>query len=69
MSKFGFTSILMKAYIITTGAIFGLITLAHFWRIAEEPHLAKDPFFLVLTVAAAALCVWAWRVLRRLSVS
>jgi len=57
----------MKAYIITTGVVFGLITLAHFWRIAEEPHLAKDPFFLVLTVAAAGLCVWSWLVLRRLS--
>jgi hypothetical protein len=54
----------MKAYVITTGTIFGLITLAHFWRIAQEPHLARDPFFIVLTVAAAALCVWSWRVFR-----
>jgi hypothetical protein len=30
----------MKAYLITTGVVFGLLTLAHIWRIvAEEPHL------------------------------
>ena len=56
----------MKAYLITTGAIFGLITLAHIWRvIAESPHLAKDPWFILLTIIAAALCLWAVRLLRR----
>ena len=58
----------MKAYIITTGAVFGLLTLAHIWRVfAEEPHLATDPWFILITVAAAALCVWAWRLVRRSS--
>jgi hypothetical protein len=57
----------MKAYLITTGAIFGLITLAHVWRIiAESPsHLARDPWFILLTIIAAALCLWAYRLLRR----
>ncbi len=55
----------MKAYITTTGAIFGLLTLAHVWRIIEERHLASDPWYLLITVAAAALSVWAWLVLRR----
>jgi hypothetical protein len=55
----------MKAYVITTGAIFGLLTLAHIWRgFAEGPNLAKDPWFVLITVVAAALCVWAWRLLR-----
>jgi hypothetical protein len=55
----------MKAYVITTGAVFGLVTLAHFWRVlAAEPQLAKDPFFVLITIAAAALCVWACRLLR-----
>jgi hypothetical protein len=55
----------MKAYVMTTGAVFGLITLAHVLRIiAEGPHLATDPWFVLLTVAAAALSLWAWRVLR-----
>jgi hypothetical protein len=55
----------MKAYVMTTGAVFGLITLAHLLRVvAEGPRLATDPFFVLLTVVAAALCLWAWRVLR-----
>ena len=55
----------MKAYITTTGAIFGLVTLVHVWRITEERHLASDPWYLLITVAAAALSVWAWLALRR----
>ena len=55
----------MKAYLITTGALFGLITLAHLLRIIGEwPHLATDPWYLLLTAAAAVLCLWAWRLLR-----
>ena len=55
----------MKAYVMTTGAVFGLITLAHLLRmIAEGPHLVADPWFVLLTIAAASLCVWAWRLLR-----
>jgi hypothetical protein len=55
----------MKAYVMTTGVVFGLITLAHVLRIiAEGPHLATDPLFVLLTVATATLCFWAWRVLR-----
>lgn len=55
----------MKAYLITTGAIFALLTLAHIWRIvAEEPHLARDPWFILITLVAAALCFWAWRLFR-----
>jgi hypothetical protein len=56
----------MRAYVITTGVLFGLITLAHVWRAIEEGRgLASDPWFILLTVAAAALCLWAWRLLRR----
>jgi hypothetical protein len=53
----------MKAYVITTGAVFGLLTLAHIWRIIAEPHLARDPWYILITVAAAALSLWAWRLL------
>jgi len=53
----------MKAYVLTTGAIFGLLTVAHIWRVIVEPHLATDPSYILITVAAAALCVWACRVL------
>ena len=55
----------MKAYVITTGAVFGLLALAHVWRvIVEGPRMATDPFFIIITVVAAALSLWAWRLLR-----
>lgn len=54
----------MKAYVMTTGVLFGLLTLAHLWRIIEERPLATDPWYVLITVAAAALCFWAWRLLR-----
>lgn len=58
----------MKAYVTTTGVVFGLVTVAHIWRAIEEgPHLATDPWYVLITVAAAALSLWAWRVLWRSS--
>jgi hypothetical protein len=55
----------MKAYVITTGAVFGLLTLAHVWRVIEEgTHLATDPWYVLITIAAAALSLRAWRLLR-----
>ena len=55
----------MKAYVLTTGAVFGLLVLVHVWRIIEEgSHLATDPWYIFITLAAAAFCFWAWRVLR-----
>ena len=58
----------MKAYVLATGAIFGLITLAHIaGMFAEGSHLATDPWFLLLTVVAAALCFWACYLLGRSS--
>ena len=57
----------MKAYVMTTGALFGLLTLVHIWRAIEEgPQQATEPWFVLVTLLAAALCVWAWRVLRLL---
>ena len=55
----------MKAYLITTGLVFGLITVAHVWRVfAEGSHLATDPVFVVLTLVSAGLCIWAFRLLK-----
>jgi hypothetical protein len=60
----------MKAYLITTGIIFGLITIAHVWRVFDEgSRLATDPLFVLLTFASAGFSVWAWRLWRRLSPS
>jgi hypothetical protein len=56
----------MKAYLITTGVIFALIVVAHVLRaIAEGPAMAKDPFFILLTLLAASLSLWAFRLLKR----
>ena len=56
----------MRAYVITTGAVFGLLTLAHIWRAIEEgPHLMTDVSWILITVAAATLCAWAIRLLWR----
>jgi len=50
---------------MTTGAVFGLLTLAHVLRIIEEgSHLARDPWYVLITMAAGALCLWALRLLR-----
>ncbi len=54
----------MKAYVMTTGAVFGLLTLAHLLRIIVERHLATDPLYILITIGTGALCLWAWRVLR-----
>lgn len=57
----------MKTYLLTTCIVFGLITLAHFARIAvENRHLATDPVFMGLTVASAGLSFWSWRLYRRM---
>jgi hypothetical protein len=54
----------MKQYVTATCALFGLLTLAHVWRLTQEPHLARDPWFLFFTLAAGGLCLWALALLR-----
>lgn len=56
----------MKAYLVTTGTVFGLITIAHVLRMMVEGlHLAREPLYIFLTLAAAGLSIWAWRLLWR----
>ena len=58
----------MKAYLITTGIVFALITAAHIARVfAEGTRLAKEPDFIALTLLACGLSLWAWYLLARLS--
>jgi hypothetical protein len=56
----------MKAYVITTGIVFVLITVAHLVRMTQEAHILNEPIFLIITILAAALSVWAWVIFRRL---
>lgn len=52
---------------MTTGLVFGVLTLAHLWRMTEERQLATEPWYVLITVAAGVLCLWAWRLVRRSS--
>jgi hypothetical protein len=51
----------VKAFLITVGTVFGLIVIAHIARIVAEPGIANDPWFWLLTIVAAALSAWSWR--------
>ena len=56
----------MKSYVVTTGAVFGLLVLVHIARIvAEGPVVVKDPFFVLSTLTASGLSLWAWRLARK----
>jgi len=60
----------LKAYLVITRTIFGLIALAHLARtFAESQRLASDPWFYLdgpgLGLLSAALSLWAWRLLWR----
>jgi hypothetical protein len=57
----------MKGYIVTSGVIFALLALAHVARIVLESWtLAQRPEFVAITLAAAAMAVWAYRAYRRM---
>jgi hypothetical protein len=56
----------MKAYVVTTGVVFGLLVVLHVWRVvAEGTQLMRDPWWVLITAAAAALSIWAFTVARR----
>lgn len=51
----------MTAYLLVTGLTFLAVTIAHLLRMAAEPRLAGDPWYLVVTAAVALLAGWACR--------
>lgn len=54
----------MRSYVLATGIVFGLLTAVHIWRlVVEGPHLATEPWWMLITGAAAAFCLWAFRLL------
>jgi hypothetical protein len=55
----------MRAYLATTGTLFVLLTVAHIVRVFQETHLAREPWFWLVTVLPAVLAVWALRLFRR----
>jgi hypothetical protein len=54
----------MRAYLVTTGTLFVLLTAAHIVRVFQETHLAREPWFWLVTVIPGLLAVWAWRLYR-----
>ena len=52
----------MKAYVMTTGSLFGLITAAHGYEVLDRGRVFGSDAAVV--VVAASLAVWAWRVTR-----
>ena len=55
----------MKAYVATTGALFLLLTVAHVWRATQETHLARDPWFLCVTIVTCVLSLWSLQLYRK----
>jgi hypothetical protein len=58
----------MKAYLATTGTLFGLLAVLHFWRIfAEWNSFQAKTWYLAgigaIGVVAGALSIWAYRLL------
>jgi hypothetical protein len=59
----------MKAYLIVTGLIFGVMTALHIWRATAEwtPSLGYVAGMAALITIPAAFSAWAWWLLRNLS--
>jgi hypothetical protein len=62
----------MRAYLITTGLLFGVLALLHVWRMMVEwPQQGAHPVFILgmgaLVLLPGALSWWAWTLLRKLS--
>jgi hypothetical protein len=55
----------MRAYLATTGALFVLLTLAHIVRVFQEPHLARQAWFWLVTLLPLVFAVWALRLFRK----
>ena len=57
----------MKAYLIVSGAIFGIVGVAHLLRLFVEDHSSSDRWFVVhnaaLFIVGAGLALWALRLL------
>jgi hypothetical protein len=53
---------LVKSYLAITAVLFGLLVVAHVWRlITESSSLATDPWFVLTTLTAAFFSLWGTR--------
>jgi hypothetical protein len=52
----------MRAYLLVTGILFGLVGVAHVADVAERWRtLGSEPLQLMVPLAGIALTIWAWR--------
>lgn len=57
----------MKSYIVVTGAVFAVVVGLHMVRlVVEGAQILRDPFYVISTCLAAALCGWAGVLVQRL---
>lgn len=58
----------MRAYVATTGIIFGLLVPVHVWRaVVEDFRPFTEPAFVLITLLALGLFAWSVYLLRRRS--
>ena len=64
------SGVVVRPLNIVTGALFGLVGIAHLLRLFVEDHALADPWFLggnmALFVIGGGLAVWAMRLFMRL---
>jgi hypothetical protein len=60
----------MRAYLVTTGLLFGLLAALHVWRAVDEWPGANLGLFVVqmgaLVALPGGLSWWAWRLWRKM---
>ena len=55
----------VKAYLISTGVVFGLVAVAHVLRVIQEgAGPLTNPWCILSSALSVGFCVWAWRLLR-----
>ena len=55
----------MRAYVGVTGGLFLLLAGTHVVRVFAEPNMAREPFFIVITLVALGMAGWALSLFRR----
>ena len=57
----------MRAYVATSGVVFGLVVIAHIARlVVEGPRALHSPVFIVASFLAVGMLVWSVLVYLRL---
>jgi hypothetical protein len=50
----------MRAYVVTTGLMFGLLVIAHIARLAVEgPGALRSPIFVIASLLSIGMLVWS----------